>query len=1139
MTTDLRTERLGMTLDDRLTQEEGWVYMTGMQALVRLPLQMAKRDRAAGLNSGGYISGYRGSPLGTYDMSLWAAEKVLAQHNIVFRPAVNEDLAATAIWGTQQIGLFPGAKVDGVFSIRYGKAPGVDRSMDALRHANLGGTSDKGGTLMLVGDDHGAKSSTVACSSDFDFVSLGVPLLAPANPQEVLDLGLHGLSMSRHTGTIVALKLVTDVIEGGGSVYVAPDSPAITIPQAPPKAGPAPVVAFIEQERRLWDERLKRARGYARANGLDQMTGAPKAALGIVSSGKSWQDLEQALAAMGYDGQKIGGTPIRLLKLGMIWPLDHEVVRDFARGLDTILVVEEKRPLIEDQIRALLYGQEAPPRIVGKTFGGSFYGAPEAECALPATGELTPGQIQGVIARVARETDPDTAVTLPNAMPSPSQGVPPAVPRIAAFCAGCPHGRSTQVIDGSRALAGIGCHTMAMTRDPSRTNSVSHMGGEGAMWIGQSPFTDEPHVFANMGDGTYFHSGLLAIRAAVAANVPMTYKLLHNGFVSMTGGQKVDGELSPEAMVAQVKAEGVRRVALVSDEPEKYAGVNFGAGVTLHPRTALEAVQRELRTIEGVTVLIYDQPCATERRRQRKRGTWPDPDLRVYINPEVCEGCGDCSTVSSCMAIEPLETPLGRKRTINQSACNKDFSCVEGFCPSFVTVSGAHPRKAQTSGAGIDISHLPLPAIPEIEGCYAILIAGIGGTGVVTLGQTLAVAAHSAGYFASNLDITGLSQKYGAVHSHVKIAARPELRGATRVAEGEAHAMIGSDLIVAASDDSLMRLDHDGALAVTDLTLVPTSAFSRDPDWQIDDKAQYARMAHYLGDRLRGIEAQHLAEQVMGDKVFANVVLLGAAWQQGAVPLPLAAIHHALELNGVQIAANKRAFDLGRLAYGDPAQAQRLLGSGPAIADQAHQDTAALIEDRAARLTVYGGEGLSRRYRDRLNQIAAAGLGDAALRAAAKGYYKLLAVKDEWEVARLYRDKTFTEGLKASFDGDLKLTFHLGSWPLGYRDRTSGKPVKRAIGGGLAMPLFATLNALRGLRGTVLDPFSYGAEAKLARRLLAEYEDDMTFALAKGPHAAITALLDLPAQIRGYGHVREKAALAAAARRADLRAQVG
>jgi indolepyruvate ferredoxin oxidoreductase len=1140
MTEYSRKQRIDMTLDDRLNQAEGWVYMTGMQALVRLPIQQRKRDEAAGLNTGGYISGYRGSPVGTYDMSLKQSEKELKAHNIYFQPGVNEDLAATATWGAQMVGLFPGAKVDGVFSIWYGKAPGLDRSMDAIRHANLAGTNAKGGTLLLVGDDHGAKSSTVACYSDLNFASLGLPFLAPANVQDVFDYGLHGIAMSRYASTLVGMKLVTDVVEGGGSVYVSPDSPKITTPE---DTGPDTTIKtftpFLEQERLLWDVKLKKVMTYARVNGINRREGAAEARIGIMASGKAWQDLNQSLSGLGYRDGKLGDTPISLLKIGMVWPLDGNIVREFAKDLHTILVVEEKRPLLEDQLRAILYGSGISPNIVGKSFKGQADALDGNDCAFPSYGEINPNLVTQVLVRVLNDVDPDCGFSLPDYLKSGTV-LPGGVERPPSFCAGCPHGRSTQVIDGSRTLAGIGCHSLSILRDPTKTNSMSHMGGEGMLWAGQFPFTDEKHVFANMGDGTYFHSGFLAIRAAVASKANITYKLLHNGFVSMTGGQQHDGDVSPERMIKQLTGEGVQRIALVSDEPEKYDG--SALGVKVYHRTAMDAVQAEFRELTGVTVIIYDQPCATERRRLRKRGKWENPDKRVFINPEVCEGCGDCSTVSGCMAIEPLETALGRKRKINQSSCNKDFSCLEGFCPSLVSVSGAEPKKAQAAELQIDASHLPAPET-NLDGTWSILVSGIGGAGVVTIGQTLAVAAHADGYFSTSLDITGLAQKYGAVHSHVKIAETPEQMRATRIAVGEANALIGSDLIVAAGDEALSKIVSGKSVAVVDTTVVPTAGFSMNPDWKLDSEAQMGRLKHILRDDLRALDAQTLAEQVMGDRVFANMLLTGASWQQGGIPLSLDAIHRAIELNGVAVEKNKQAFDLGRLAYADAPAAWRLAGEEVPIVVTMHREQSVddIVAHRVGELTDYKDANLAKRYSDMVTRVQNAGLNEAAVKAVARGYYKLLAVKDEWEVARLYTKPSFRKALTDTFEGDMKLTFHFGAWPFGWLDKKTGKFTKRAVSGNRAMFFFKMMNRFRFLRGTMLDPFRYAEDRKLSDKLLADYETDIEFALTNNSAEVadkITQLMDLPEHIRGYGHVRVSHADAVAKSRDELRTAI-
>ena len=1119
-------KRLDMTLDDRINVEQGWVYMTGMQALVRLPIQQRIIDAARGLNTAGFISGYRGSPLGRYDMELWQAQAVLDAHNVVFKPGINEDLAATAAWGSQYVGSFPGAKVDGVFSIWYGKAPGMDRSMDALRHANMAGTSPHGGSLLLVGDDHGAKSSTLACYSDFNFVSAGIALLTPADAQEVLDFGLHGIALSRHSGMLCGLKLVTDVIEGGGSIYVSPESPTINPPPAVDGVSIQTFVSFSQQETVLYEQRIEQALVYARHNDLNRITRNAKGArLGIVAAGKAYQDLSQALRAMGISEAQVGSLGLRILKVGMVWPLDDAIVRDFAQGLDTILVIEEKRPLLEDQLRAILYGTPEAPAIIGKYFDGQTYATNRGEAAFPNSGEIDPALIVRVLSKTALRIDPNNGISAPNFPDQPAAGAPvPA--RAPSFCAGCPHGRSTQVIEGSRALAGIGCHGMAMMLDPEHTNTISHMGGEGAMWIGQQPFTDEQHVFANMGDGTYYHSGFMAIRAAVAVDLPITYKLLVNGFVSMTGGQAIEGELSIDQIVHELDAEGVKKIAIVSDEPEKYDGHQFPGAVQVHHRTALEATQKGLRDYPNVSVLIYEQPCATERRRLRKRGQWHDPDKRVFIHPTVCEGCGDCGAVSNCMAIEPLETEFGRKRQINQSSCNKDFSCVEGFCPSLVTIEGATLKKRNPSADFASLPSLPQPQLPPIDGSWSVLVAGIGGTGVVTIGQTLAVAAHADGLFSSNLDVTGLAQKYGSVLSHVKIATAPEQLNSTRIATGEADALIGADVIVAAGDEVLATLVPGKSIGVVSTHLTPTAEFSRNPDWNIDERLLLQRLDGVALDQLIKLDSILLAERVLGDAVFANTLLLGAAWQLGGIPVSHEAIMRALELNGVAVEMNHRAFELGRFAAHDLSAANALLATG-ALTSEASEDLDTLVERRADFLVQYQNQGLADRYRARVAQVRQQEVAfDSTLRvtqAVARYYFKVLAHKDEWEVARLYAAPDFQQALKDTFDGDLKLTFHIGGWPFGKAVPNSSKIIKRPAGAWV-MTAFKAMAALRGLRGSWLDPFKHSDEAQAARSLVAQYEADIDRILQVMDRTnlkAVQRLVEIPELIRGYGHVRE------------------
>ena len=1128
------------SLEDRWTKAEGWFYMTGMQALVRLPIQQRLRDAAAGLNTGGYVSGYRGSPMGRFDIELWRAEPILKSLNIVFRPGLNEDLAATAIWGAQNVAAFPGATVEGVFGIWYGKGPGVDRSGDALRHANFAGAAPKGGAIALAGDDHGARSSTVVNYSDTSFVAVGMPVLYPSNTQELIDFGLHGIAMSRFSGCWVGMKIVTDVAEGGGVVHVGPNEPSIVVPERPGAVPAAPGVptpaGLLAQEERLYARNLPAALAYARANRLNRILPGPAdATVGIVSAGKAWQDVLQALDALGLRAGGDGpGAGLRLLKVGMVWPLDPVVVKDFAADLDLVVVVEEKRPLLEDQIRAILYGTARPPRIVGKFFDGSVFDPGHGETAIPNFGESTPEMAADLLVKALRRHDPACVPDAPARGPGALSNRPAPV-RSPGFCAGCPHSRSTRVPEGSRALAGIGCHTMAMFVNPATTTTVSHMGGEGAMWLGQQPFTTERHVFANIGDGTYAHSGMLAIRQAVAAGVPITYKILFNGFVSMTGGQPIEGAMTPPQILAELAAEGVKKMALVADDPERWRGVTLPDGVELRHRDRMDETSRAFRDYDGVSVILYDQPCATERRRLRKRGKWADPAVRTFIHSGVCEGCGDCGKVSNCMAIEPLETEWGRKRAINQSSCNKDFSCVEGFCPSFVTVRGGRLRKPAAS-APRPLPPVPEPAIPEIGERFNVLIAGIGGAGVVTISQTLAVAAWLDGLYASNLDLTGLSQKYGAVFGHVRIARTPDALHATRIAAGEADALLGCDLLVAAGDEAVSKLNAS-TRAVIDPSLAPTAEFARNPDWSVDREALLGRLTSALGPgHALVLDAQRVAKELAGEAIAANLVMLGAAFQQGLLPVSRAAIERAIELNGVSVESNLRAFAWGRRAAHDPSVLE-----APAAAPEpaaAAPTLDALIERRAAHLRVSRGRKDAARYRALVTRVRAReadlGLGESLTAAVARAYHRLLAVKDEWEVARLFAEPDFARSLEATFEGDYRVHVHLGAWPFAKTDPRTGAVVKREAGP-WALTAFRAMAKLKFLRGTLLDPFRDNDERRLERRLLAEFEGDVEAALARltpENHGAAVRLLGIAATVKGYGRVKEASAAEAAQARA-------
>ncbi|MFI4940404.1 MAG: indolepyruvate ferredoxin oxidoreductase family protein, partial [Burkholderiales bacterium] len=920
-----------VSLNDKYALERGRAFMTGTQAIIRLPILQRQRDLVAGLNTAGFISGYRGSPLGSVDQTAVKAKKYLDAHHVKFHPGVNEDLAATSIWGTQQVGLFPGARYEGVFGMWYGKGPGVDRCGDVFKHANMAGTSRHGGVLVLAGDDHAAKSSTTAHQSEHILNACGIPVLYPSSIQEYLDYGLHGWAMSRFTGLWVAMKCVTDLVESGASVEIDPDRVRVIVPaDFKMPAGGLNIRlpdSPLEQEARMNHYKWYAALAYARANQLNRIVwDSPHSRIGIITAGKSYLDTRQALADLGIDEGIARDIGIRLYKVGMTWPLEAQGVREFSRGLEEILVVEEKRQILEYQLKEELYSWRddgRPPRVVGKFDDTGEWsnpgGAEHGNWLLPAAYELSPAQIARVIAaRISkyfaghpveqRVKERIAYLETKEALLNISAKPDPGKDRVPFFCSGCPHNTSTRLPQGSRALAGIGCHYMVLWMD-RETSTFTQMGAEGTPWIGQAPFTSEQHVFANLGDGTYFHSGLLAIRAAVAANVNMTYKILYNDAVAMTGGQAVDGPLDPAIISRQLAAEGVAPIIVVTDEPGKYpTGTNWAPGVTVRHRSELDAVQRTLREVKGVSAMIYDQTCAAEKRRRRKRGEYPDPAKRVVINEAVCEGCGDCSVQSNCLSVEPLETELGRKRQINQSSCNKDYSCLTGFCPSFVTVEGGQLKQSKVapdlSSSAVAAPHNPpalslsQPNVPTTEQPYGILVAGVGGTGVVTIGQILAVAAHVEGKGCSVLDMSGLAQKGGPVMSHVRLADHPDAIFSTRVGTGSADLVIGCDVIVAASRDALSRMGEGRTRAAVNSTATPTAAFIKNPDWQYPGAGAENDIRAACGSA-DFIDAGALATALMGDTMAINMFMLGYVWQKGWVPLSEAAIVKAIELNAI------------------------------------------------------------------------------------------------------------------------------------------------------------------------------------------------------------------------------------------------
>ncbi len=1163
-----------ITLDDKYTLENGAAFMTGTQALVRLPMLQRQADAKRGKNTAGFISGYRGSPLGSYDQSLAKATKHLKEHHIVFQPGVNEDLAATSIWGTQQVNMFAGARYDGVFGIWYGKGPGVDRSGDVFKHANMAGTSPWGGVLALAGDDHGAKSSTTAHQSEQILIACSTPVFYPASVQDILDYGLHGFAMSRYASLWSGIKCVTDIVESGATVELGAGRIAPVIPTdfvLPPDGLSIRFnyIDFIGEEARLLNFKLPAVKAYVRANKLNQVLwreGAgvrPK--LGIASAGKAYADTRQALADLGIDQKMAADLGIRLYKIAVTWPLEETGVRDFAHGLDEIFVVEEKRALIESQTKEILFGAANVPRVTGKTDG-------TGQALLPLHGELTPSIIARALAARLKplvgadlQSRIDARIAFLDAKEGGLAKTLPIAVRTPYFCSGCPHNTSTKVPEGSRALAGIGCHYMAQWMD-RETSTFTHMGAEGVTWAGAAHCTDEKHVFVNIGDGTYFHSGLLAIRAAVSSKVNATYKVLFNDAVAMTGGQRHDGPLNPWLISQQLHAEGVTPIMVVTDEPEKYpASTAWAPGVTVHHRDQLDAVQKQLREMPGISAVIYDQTCASEKRRRRKIGQFPDPAKRAFINDAVCEGCGDCSVKSNCISVEPLETEFGRKRKINQSACNKDYSCVNGFCPSFVTVEGGTLRKpgkvsvpAASAKAGADATAFPdfsAPAIPSVTQPFNMLVTGIGGTGVITIGQIVAVAAHLEGKSAQVLDMSGLAQKGGQVTSHIQIAARNEDLHATRVGTAAADLVIGADLVVTAGKDVLTRIGAGRTRVLVNSTLAPTAAFVKDPNWKLPAGALEQALADATGNDATGkpaltlVAANRLATALMGDAIATNMFLLGYAFQQGLVPVGEAALMRAIELNGVSIDFNKKAFGWGRYAAVDAAAVERIATPAQVVTITPRSQPAGLsrnvdevIARRVEFLTAYQDAAYARRYSDVVDQVRqaeAAKIGGTKLtEAVARYFYKLMAYKDEYEVARLYTDPSFMDKIRAQFEGDYQLRFHLAP-PLLASRNDKGELVKKPYGAWM-MKAFGVLAKLKGVRGTAFDIFGYSEERRSERASISAYQETVTGLLAtlsKDNIETAIAIASVPEEIRGYGHVKERHLAAARAHEQKMLAQ--
>ncbi len=1167
-----------VTLDDKYSLDYGRAFMSGVQALVKLPMLQRLRDSLQGKNTAGFISGYRGSPLGGYDQALWKASKYLKAQHIVFQPGVNEELAATALWGTQQLGFSPPGtnRFDGVFGIWYGKGPGVDRCSDVFKHANMAGTTPWGGVIAVAGDDHISKSSTAAHQSDHIFKACGLPVFFPANVQEILDLGLHAFAMSRYSGVWAGMKTIQEIVESSSTAMIDPERVQIRIPtdfQMPPGGVHIrwPDHA-LDQEARLFDYKWYAALAYIRANRLNyNAVEGPNDRLGLIASGKAWNDTRQALVDLGLDDATCRQLGIRVHKVGVVWPLEAQITREFATGLREILVIEEKRQVIEYQLKEELYNWRADvrPHVLGKfnEVAGDFSGGewsmanPSAHTLLRANADLSPALIAKAIAQRVKklgldshmEARIDAQLAILEAKERSMKAIEvrgvQGADRQPWFCSGCPHNTSTKVPEGSRAMAGIGCHFMATWMDRS-TVGFTQMGGEGVPWVGQAPFTTDQHIFANLGDGTYFHSGLLAVRQSIAAGVNITYKILYNDAVAMTGGQPV-GERPEGHSVVQIaqsmRAEGAARITIVTDEPEKYDGVqNLPEGIAIQHRDRLDLIQREFRELKGTTVIIYDQTCATEKRRRRKRGTLVDPAKRVVINELVCEGCGDCGVQSNCLSVEPLETEFGRKRTINQSTCNKDYSCTKGFCPSFVTVEGGQLKKKAKGKAASpsELGALPEPVFALIDAAngnvWGIVVAGVGGTGVITIGQLIGTAAHIEGKGIVTQDAGGLAQKGGATWSHVLIAASQDDIRTTRVSMAAADLIIGCDPLVTVSKETTLRMRAGRTHVAINSHGTPTASFVKNANWANPSEACVAEIVQTVGEAGVGaFDADGAATRLMGDSIYTNPMMLGYAWQKGWIPLARESLTRAMELNAVAVDNNKAAFEWGRRAAHDWASVQALMAPAQVVEFKKRETVEHLVARRVEFLTGYQNASYAQTYQAFVQKVQAAEAaafegapgapGKTTLTEAVARYlFKLMAYKDEYEVARLHTDTAFLDKVNGMFEGDFTLNYHLAP-PMIAKKNEKGELLKQPFGPWM-LGAFKLLARLKGLRGTPLDIFGKTDERRTERALIGQYRasvEEVLQSLTAANHATAVEIARIPEQIKGYGHVKERHLVAA------------
>lgn len=1136
-----------VSLNDKWQVNRGRVLMSGTHAIARVMLAQHDIDQRNGLHTAGYITGYRGSPLGNVDITLWSLGDSLAEKDIVFQPGVNEDLAATAVRGSQETGLVPGAKYDGVFAAWYAKGPGVDRAGDAFKHGNIVGAHKQGGVLIFYGDDHAGKSSTVSHQSEQALAASLIPSLYPADVQEVLDYGLMGYALSRYSGSWVGIKCIVEVAEQMMTVDVDLEAFSPILPEKPATLPDVNVHLRpfnpLGDERMVVEHRLPLVQAFVRANSLDQVKiEAQESAIGIITSGKSYGDVRAALAMLGLDDDAAAKAGVSLYKVGCIWPLEPQGLKAFAARQKLLFFVEEKRSFIEAQAADILFNLPERPQLIGKL---DEDGAPLLSSVLPFEAADLALVIAQRLERLGRlDMKAQHAAERLRVVSAPGNaGLPVRTPY---FCSGCPHSRSTRTPEGSMAMTGIGCHIMVSFARPETSLPPTQMGAEGANWIGLAPFTETKHIFQNLGEGTYYHSGLLAIRAAIAAGVNITYKILYNDAVAMTGGQPVDGPISVDQIARQVHDEGARRIVLVSDYPEKHMhNPAIPHYVEIRHRDRLDEVQRDLREIPGCTVLIYEQTCAAEKRRRRKLGTFPNPPKRLFIAKEVCEGCGDCSVQSTCVSIVPVETEMGRKRAIDQSSCNKDYSCASGFCPSFITVYGAEPRKPEALTLDESLfSTLPEPKRVQLShGSYNILIAGIGGTGVITVGALIGMAAHMEGLALSSFDMTGLSQKNGAVYSHIRIAESRNLLTAQRLSRGEADLLLAFDLIAGMGSEAVPTLGKRRTRALVNSDTSPTMAFQFNREWRADTRLLFDRLGKSIGaEAVTTMDATKLAQAILGETIGANLFLLGHAVQQGLLPVGPDSIEQAVKLNGVAVPFNLRAFRLGRLHAVEPKRVEQLALSAAPAAPRMPETLEDIIAHRSAHLVAYQDAALAERYRALVEKVRAREErvlpGEQGLaRIVARNYAKLLAYKDEYEVARLLTSESLRKEIAATFAAGGRIALNLAP-PILNGAKVNGRPRKREFDRWI-LPLLRMLAHMKGLRGTMLDLFGYTAERRAERAMIAEYEalvEEALGALTPANHAAAMILLNAVDEVRGFGPVKEVAMEAYHRRLPELRA---